>query len=321
MGADPGPAGPGRHTDTEAQMSQPDPGPVVLAVGDQPADAAMSFAVSEAQRLGCGLHVVHVVHSLPQGPELVLVQSVDVEAVGRQSLRDTLERCRELAGEGTRVTGRLMIGTVVHELVAAVEDLDEPRVVVLQHRDLSRVRRLVSRSTTRGLAARLRVPLVSVPAGWTGPPQTPGGAVVTAGVDSPERSDAVLVAAVGAARAHGARLELLHSWGLPGFYDDPALARTHGEGVGRQEAQEIRERLDTLAGEGALDLDGVEVSVEAYEEPTAERLVDASRTSCLLVLGKHDPLVPMGSHLGPVTGAVLHEAACPVLLVEPHRRG
>lgn len=298
-------------------MNQPDPRPVVVALGDQPADAALSFAVAEAQRLGCGVHLLHVVHSLPQGPELVLVQSVDVEAVGRQSLHDALEHCRRLAREDTRITGRLLLGTVVHELVEAVGDVEDARMVVVQHRDLSRVRRLVSRSTTNGLAARLRVPLVSVPAGWTGPPETGDGrTVVTAGVDSPERSDAVLRAAVDAARSYGARLELVHSWCLPGYHDDPALARVHGEQLGKQEAVDIRDRLDTLG----LDLEGVEVEVDATDEPPAERLVRASRTSCLMVLGRHDPVVPLGSHLGPVAGAVLREAACPVLLVDPHPR-
>lgn len=298
-------------------MSQPDPRPVVVALGDQPADAALSFAVAEARRLGCGVHLLHVVHSLPQGPELVLVQSVDVEAVGRQSLHDALEHCRRIAGEGTRITGRLLLGTVVHELVEAVGDVEDARMVVVQHRDLSRVRRLVSRSTTNGLAARLRVPLVSVPAGWAAPPETADGrTVVTAGVDAPERSDAVLRAAVDAARSHGARLELLHAWCLPGYYDDPALARVHGEQLGKQEAVDIRERLDALG----LDLAGIEVEVDATDEPPAERLVRASRTSCLVVLGRHDPVVPLGSHLGPVAGAVLREAACPVLLVDPHPR-
>ena len=62
-------------------MNQPDPRPVVVALGDQPADAALAFAVDEARRHGCGVHVLHVVHALPQGPEMVLVQAVDVEAV------------------------------------------------------------------------------------------------------------------------------------------------------------------------------------------------------------------------------------------------
>ncbi|MBM7506355.1 nucleotide-binding universal stress UspA family protein [Nocardioides salarius] len=298
-------------------MSQPTPHPVVVALGEQPADAALAFAVDEARRRGCGVHLLHVVHALPQGPEMVLVQSVDVEAIGRRSLREAFDLCRGMAGETIPVTGRLLLGTVVHELVDAVADLEAARMVVLQHRDLSRVRRLVSRSTTSGLAARLHVPLVSVPTGWVAPPDDAAPGLVTAGVDVPHRSDAVLRAAVDAARARGARLELVHSWSLPGLHDDPSLARVHGESIAVQEAEEIRDRLVELG----LDLDGLEVEVRTPQSPAAERLVEASEASSLLVVGKHDPMVPLGSHVGPVAGAVLREAQCPVMLVDPHRPG
>ena len=37
----------------------------------------------------------------------------------------------------------------------------------------------------------------------------------------------------------------------------------------------------------------------------------------MLVVGRHDPVVPLGSHLGPVTRTVLNHAACPVLVIDP----
>ena len=43
----------------------------------------------------------------------------------------------------------------------------------------------------------------------------------------------------------------------------------------------------------------------------------------LVVVGRHDPRTPLGSHLGPVARAVLAGAGCPVLLANPrpgHRR-
>jgi nucleotide-binding universal stress UspA family protein len=50
-------------------------------------------------------------------------------------------------------------------------------------------------------------------------------------------------------------------------------------------------------------------------------LVECSADAELLVIGRHDPLVPIGSHIGPVARAVLREATCPVLLAtpRPHR--
>ena len=48
-----------------------------------------------------------------------------------------------------------------------------------------------------------------------------------------------------------------------------------------------------------------------------EVLVDASAGSSLLVVARRDPLLPFGSHLGPVVRQVLQHAACPVMVVEP----
>jgi hypothetical protein len=45
--------------------------------------------------------------------------------------------------------------------------------------------------------------------------------------------------------------------------------------------------------------------------------VDASAASSLLVVARRDPLMPFGSHLGPVVRQVLREAECPVMVVEP----
>ena len=49
-----------------------------------------------------------------------------------------------------------------------------------------------------------------------------------------------------------------------------------------------------------------------------EAILDAAQGADLLVIGRHDPLVPYGSHIGPVARAVLREATCPVLLASPH---
>ena len=46
-------------------------------------------------------------------------------------------------------------------------------------------------------------------------------------------------------------------------------------------------------------------------------LVDESERARLLVVGRHDPVLPLGSHLGPITRTVLDHAACPVLVVDP----
>ena len=50
-------------------MTEQNPHPIVVAVGHDPIDSALAFAAGEASRIGCGLHLVHVVHRVAQGPE------------------------------------------------------------------------------------------------------------------------------------------------------------------------------------------------------------------------------------------------------------
>ena len=61
----------------------------------------------------------------------------------------------------------------------------------------------------------------------------------------------------------------------------------------------------------------MEADVEVHPGRVIEAILGASEAADLLVIGRHDPLVPVGSHIGPVARAVLREAACPVLLANP----
>ena len=135
-------------------MSDLNPDPVVVAVGYDAVESALAYAVEEAARLGCGLHLVHAVHIVPTGPELPLVDAVDVERIGRETLTAATEEVRRLAGDGVTVTGQVVHGSPVHAIVGAVPDA---RVIVLQRRPLSRLRRVVSRSVSeRGRRPRAR---------------------------------------------------------------------------------------------------------------------------------------------------------------------
>ena len=82
-------------------MTEQNPNPVVVAVGNDPIDVALAFAAGEAVRAGCGLHLVHVVHLLAQGPEMVLVAETDLERAGRQALNAALEHARDIVPEGS----------------------------------------------------------------------------------------------------------------------------------------------------------------------------------------------------------------------------
>lgn len=290
-------------------MTDQNPNPVVVAVGHETIDGALTFAAGEAVRARCGLHLVHVAHLLAQGPEMPLVVETNLERAGRQALNAALERTHAIV-EGVPVTTELRVGGVVPTLIEMAENA---RMVVLERRDLSSMMRVVTRSVSSGVAARARVPVVSVPAHWS-PTRTHGDfPTVTVGVDVPERAASVLRAAAAEAKSRGAVLHVLHTWSFPSAYDDIILVRTENEEWAARAKAEIQSAIDTLGD----DLAAVPVRIEAHHAHAADALIEASRETELLVIGRHDPLVPLGSHLGPIARAVLREAACPVLLVDP----
>ena len=204
-------------------MTELDPHPIVVAVGHDPIDSALEFAAAEAARLACGVHLVHVVHRVAQGPESLLVAEADQEQAGRQALKQAEDRVRELVVAEVPVTCELRVGGVVPTLVEVVP---EARMIVLQHRDLAHLMRVVTRSVTSGVAAHSRIPVVAVPSGWS--PQRTHGEVptVTVGVDIPDRSQQVLRDAAAEAKRRGATLRVVHAWSFPDPDEDMALSRT-----------------------------------------------------------------------------------------------
>ena len=283
---------------------------IVVGVGPEEFESALAFAAAEAVRAGCGLHLVHAVDLTPIPADHVLIPAADVEAWGAARLAEAVKVADDLVGDAVPVTHELVRGTPVGALVEVGRTA---RMVVLEHRHLSRLSRIVNRTVAGGVAAHLRVPVVAVPSGWRpdGEPR-----VVVAGVDVPERADEVLRAALAEAHGRGAQLRLVHSWSLPKPYESTFTA------------EEVRAWSDSARAEVCAALDRVgdltaaaDADVRVEQGRASEVLVEASVGAELLVIGRHDPLVPIGSHIGPVARAVLREATCPVLLAtpRPHR--
>lgn len=290
-------------------MTEQNTKPVVVAVGHDPIDVALAFAAGEAVRAGCGLHLVHAVHLLAQGPEMALVSEIDIERVGRLALDAALERAHDLV-EDVPVTAELRAGRVVPTIVDMAEDA---RMIVLERRDLSTMMRVVTRSVSSGVAAHARVPVVSVPSHWSSARTHGNFPTVTVGVDIPEQAEQVLRAAGAEAKSRGAVLRVLHTWNFPSAYDDIILNRTESQQWADRATAEIQTAIDALGD----DVAGVAVQIEIRHARSADALIEASRETELLVIGRHDPLLPIGSHLGPIARAVLREADSPVLLVDP----
>lgn len=291
-------------------MSDQHSKPVLVGVGYEPVDAALVYAAHEAGRVGRGLRLLHVVHELAQAPEAILIAREDLEGAGRLALAGAEQKAHDLLGDDVEITSELVHGTVVGRLVEAASQASS---VVLEQRRLTRVERVVTRSVSAGVAAHARVPVVSVPAGWS-PVHAEGTvATVTVGVDVPERAGDLLRVAVAEARTRDARLRILHTWFLSGAYADLVMPPEEEARWSDRATNEINALLHGLGSDGPTG----EVVIEVRHDHPSDALVESGRSSDLVIVGRHDPLIPLGSHLGPVARSVLREATCPVMLADP----
>jgi len=132
-----------------------------------------------------------------------------------------------------------------------------------------------------------------------------------AGVDDPEHGD-VLATAVAAAQERHGRLTVLTAWWRPTGSTEGPLTQVDDSAW----PERLRTDLDRALAHLAPD-PGLPLELHIRNARPGDALIEASHGAQLLVLGRHDPLLPTGSHLGPVARTVLRGAACPILLAAP----
>jgi nucleotide-binding universal stress UspA family protein len=284
-------------------------GPVVVAVdGTEDGVRALKYGVQQALRGGRRLRLVHAPHeTMPMAPMMPLFASETLHEMARHVLADAEKQARELGAED--------VETVVADgprVPAILRHAGDASLIVLGPRS-SRVRRLLTGSTTSGVAHRATCPVVSVPAAWS--PDAPADGVV-AGVDDSAHAANVVAAGFAAARERGCGLTVLHAWRPVGQYDaiivERAMIEPWREGVIRE-----LERLTSTVGAEYPD---VPVKLLAEYHATVPALVEASRHAELLVLGRRGSGAPFGLPLGSVARAVVAGAHCPVEVVASPRK-
>jgi nucleotide-binding universal stress UspA family protein len=270
-------------------MSPHDTQPVVVGVPDDDVDDTLRFAVQEASRHDCGIHLVHT-HEPGQA------------AWGAEVLRRVRARAEDLA-PALPVSGQLVAGMPVDALLAAAADA---RLAVVRRRDILHLFRIL----TGERAAAARVPVVCVPPGWDvrADDQRP----VTVGVEYLARAEGLLRAATLLAAERATRLRVLHVQPPPRRTD-----RIFEDRLGAEWDATVRADLEhALARCGAESTTSIDVQ---HGQP-AVALLAAAAGSQLLVLGRNDPAALGGPRLGRAARAVLHDSPAPVLLVPPATR-
>ena len=294
------------------------PKPVLVAVGPDGADAAVAFAAEEAQLVEAPMHLVHVLqmhaaeaYAGAYGAGYAYGGRYGAVLDGADAVLDTaLRRARDLTDSRVPVTvERIDDGFVVARLV---EHADRARLVVMEHRRLGHLRRLVTGSTVNGVAARAGVPVVSVPEGWAG---TDGQMGVTVGVQDVHEAGPLLRTAFQEAAVRQAGLTVLHAWWIDNGFDIVVAEQSE---LDQREAQTRRE-LEPMLAALASEFPTVLAHLQVRHAPATEALLDSAGPTELLVLGRRHHLLPFGSHLGPVARSVLAHAECPVLLAPEER--
>jgi nucleotide-binding universal stress UspA family protein len=285
----------------------------ILVVGVDGTDQslrAVRYAVAEAARTGARLRLVHAEPELvPMAPMLPLVSVESLDEVSERILNEAYGVALDSGFEG-QVEKVVRRGQRVHVLVNASEDA---ALVVLGHRDRSVLGRVLTSSTTSGVAAHAACPVVCVPSTWTA--EGPRGRVVV-GVEDPERAHEELAAAFAAASARAAHLIVLHTWKLQNPYDDIIVSR-----VALEEWREwATGALERVLRDWQVAYPEVDVEIDVRHQHPAPALVGASEGSDLLVIGRHGHLAAFGMQLGSVARTLIREARCPVEIAPIHRR-
>ena len=294
--------------DTPTDSTSNTPAGIVVAIPGYVAEALLQFAVEDAVRTHRDLLLVHVLRMPPHSPESYSSAQVEARSFANKVLDEATHRAEVLAAGRVRITSELLDGGggVVKELRRRSAGAG---TLMMQHRHLGRLRRLATGSTTNGIASRSHTPVVSIPESWRSPKTAYG--VITVGVDDPEFADDILRTGFVLADQRGATLRVLHTWWTTNGWETTVSTAELDEWSARARS-EMRSHLATLEHE----FPNVEVDVVIRHEPPAAALVAASASSDLIVAGRRDPRLPIGTHLGPVVRSVLRESTCPVMVVE-----
>ncbi len=276
--------------------------------------ASLDFAAAEARRRECGVHLALAVRPLWVGRGTVSDLTM-IDDEWRKHGTDFLISCERTLSQ--RIGDDLPVSTeITHGVVvpALVDISEHAGLVVLQHHRMNRPHHVPALSVTNGVAARSHAPVAAIPDEWVESEREDD--VVVVGVEDAETSHHVVVWALEEAERLGGSVRLVRAWYFSAAFD----AEVFSGQAGLVQSAAVREEMQSDFGSLLDQYPAVRGEMVAVHGRPADVLVAESHSGRRVVVGRHEPRVPLGSHLGPVTRAVLARAACPVVVVDPRGR-
>jgi nucleotide-binding universal stress UspA family protein len=261
---------------------------------------ALRFAADEARLRGTGVTLVHAVHQSRRPASLR-----SSEESWRQAAHLILDEAQTKLGsfgDGQVETSTLVRqgnpGEVFTELSA------DAVLVVLQHRDLSRLQRIRTGSTVTSVAAHAHCPVVSVPPKH----ERPARGVVTVGVHEDAGPTPVVETAFAEAATRGWGVQLVYAWNVASAYGDMVAQEEHW-------TNEAKAGIAAAIAGLQTEHPDVAVTIDVRHDWPADVLTELSTESDLIVVGRHSHHVPLQSRLGSLARSAIVHAECPVMIV------
>jgi nucleotide-binding universal stress UspA family protein len=279
---------------------------IVGVDGSAESDAALRWAAHEAQRHGANLIVLYAYESGQHAMRTPLEDTYhrDLHGIAQAIVDSAVTEVRSLA-PAVRVWGETTSGAAAAALIRA----DKPgAMVVVGSRGRGGFAGLLLGSVSQHVATHAAGPVVVVRDGTI---RSDGPVVV--GVDEGDESDLALAMAFEEAALRTARIVVLHAYLLD--------VRTWGLDLPPEaEDEEFRRSVESKRLAGIIapwreKFPTVPVEIVVVEGQAAARLVEASATAQLVVVGSRGRGGFAGLLLGSVGLHLLHHAGCPVLIV------
>ncbi|MEU9865535.1 universal stress protein [Streptomyces sp. NPDC047971] len=278
--------------------------PVTVGVdGSEGSLAALDWAADEAALRGTNLRLVYATLWAQHQPASMKVSHEDrageaegVLAATEQRVRDRRPDLAMTADEIEDAPSNVLLGAAA-----------EAELLVVGSHGLGTMRGFIVGSVGQEVVADAKRPVVLVRPGTgeNAPPTTPSDRrKVVLGLDVTEANDDILQFAFDFAARRNAPLNIVHTWHAPFTQRHKA---TKNADMATALSQAVRPFRDTFPT--------VDVTETSTPGRPAEHLVEAAHDAALAVVGRRR--AAKGSHIGPVTHALIHHASCPVAVV-PH---
>lgn len=285
------------------------PAPIVVGLdGRDHTRDALDWALAEAVRRQCGVHLVHG-RSVPvQGPHIEPLMAAS-DAVANQVLHEATQRIRSASG-AIDVTTSTGIGSPAALLVEASRGA---QLVVVGARGRGALSSAFLGSTSLDVAAHAHCPVTVVRT----LPRTsdPVQGVVVVGYDASDISNTALGEGFRQAEEWGAPLTVVHTWALE--YADTGMVVLDTDEVRGRVGEHVADSTEQAVAAWSEKYPQVKVRSRVLNEHPVAALVDASREAALVIVGSRGLGGFRGMLLGSVSQGVLHQAHCPVMVVRP----